>query len=209
MGWILNKIRRFRYPLALLPALACAWFAAPTLSHAQETAFSKTRDILTPGSAFRSAFAITGSQSYLMRAFNNVSKNDGFSINARGGFRIGRWGGFLELSWVGWNGYEPYARSMQSSLNFGLGAEVFYFQRRMRTALALGISFLNTPAPPDPKGTFGVYIDLTPSSYIIRPHENFSIIIAPLTLFIGAPALEGIPLIFIQYRTTVSFEFSI
>lgn len=115
----------------------------------------------------------------------------------------------MELGFVGWEGYESADRAMQSSWNFGIGAEVFYFQRRMRTSLAIGASFLYREAPPDPIGTVGAYLDFTPSSYVLRPHRNFGIVLAPLSLFIAVPAFEGIPLVIIQYRTTVTLEFSL
>ena len=185
--------------------LVCFW---PCAGFAEDTALYKA-DTVSPGTTYRSVFALTGTQSYITRAFNKSSKNSGFSVMARGGFRIGRWGGFMELGFVGWEGYESADRAMQSSWNFGIGAEVFYFQRRMRTSLAIGASFLYREAPPDPIGTVGAYLDFTPSSYVLRPHRNFGIVIAPLSLFIAVPAFEGIPLVIIQYRTTVPLEFSL
>lgn len=161
------------------------------------------------GPRFRAAFAVTGSESYLTQILNNNEKNGGYSVGFRGGFRMGRWGGFLELSLVGWEGYEALNKSHQRSLNVGLGGEVFYFKRRMRTSLAVGVSILQTPAPPDPAGTAGAYVELVPSSYHMRLHRKIAINIAPFTLYVGVPSFEGIPLVVIQYRTTLGVEFTL
>ena len=118
-------------------------------------------------------------------------------------------GGFAELQYVGWTGYSREQKDAQASYNFGLGFEYLYFDNRLRTSLSLGMSILGTEAVPDPPGVVGLYVELVPSSYVFRPWKHMNLIVTPLSLYVGMPSLEGIPLVIIQYRMSVTVEFSI
>lgn len=160
-------------------------------------------------SSFESVFALKISEAYTTQMIGGSSHYGGYGVGARGGFRIGQWGGFMELQYVGWTGFGSSEREHQASLNFGLGAEVLYFDRRVRTALSVGAAILATKAVPDPVGTFGLYVDLIPASYVLKPTSYLNIVLTPLSLFVNMPSLGGIPLVTIQYRTVIAVEFSL
>ena len=159
--------------------------------------------------SFDGIFAISGFQSYITQILSNSAKNGGYAVAGRGGFRIGQWGGFAELQYVGWTGYSREQKDAQTSYNFGLGFEYLYFENRLRTALSLGMAILAKEAVPDPPGVVGVYVELVPASYVLKPWTHLNLVLTPLSLYVGMPSLEGIPLVIIQYRMSVALEFSI
>ena len=181
------------YVVASLGALLCLTFATPSKAEP----------------AFDGIIALSGFQSYITQVLSNSAKNGGYAVAGRGGFRIGQWGGFAELQYVGWTGYSRDQKDTQMSYNFGLGFEYLYFQNRLRTALSAGMAILATEAVPDPPGRVGAYVEVLPASYVLSPWKHLNLILTPLSLYIGMPSLKGIPLVIIQYRMSVAVEFSL
>ena len=98
---------------------------------------------------------------------------------------------------------------VQGAFNIGIGGEYLYFGRRMRSGINVGPSILLFDTGIDPAGTTGLFLDVRPAGLRWRLHDNVLIQFDPLTFTVVAPALSGIPLVVIEYRTALAFEFSL
>jgi hypothetical protein len=88
----------------------------------------------------------------------------------------------------------------------GVGARFDYGGGRLRSSVAAGGTVLAIPADIDPVGTFGVFADLRPLAYAWPLGHGLRLGVVPLSLTLAVPVLTGIPLMSIQYRTTLFAE---
>jgi hypothetical protein len=92
------------------------------------------------------------------------------------------------------------------TVNLGVGARIDYAGGRLRSSLALGATLLAVPTDVDQAGTFGVFTDIRPVAYAWPLGAGARLGVVPLSLTLALPVLTGIPLVSIQYRTTVFAE---
>ncbi len=127
---------------------------------------------------------------------------------ARAGLRGARWGAFLQLEQNAWRGVEAAAGWDAGVLNAALGGELRFAEGRCRTALAVGTSTLLFRTPLDPPGSTGLFLDVRPVGLRWGLPRGFTLQFDPLSVALAAPALGGIPLIQLAYRTLLSVEWS-
>jgi hypothetical protein len=92
------------------------------------------------------------------------------------------------------------------SFGLGLGARIDYGAGRLRSSIAAGATLLAAPTDVDQAGRFGTFVDLRPLGYAWPLAPGARVGVVPLSLTLAIPVLTGIPLVSIQYRTTVFAE---
>lgn len=134
--------------------------------------------------------------------------NNTFGYALRGGYRMGGWGAFLVFEQNFWLASELEIEVTQGAYNIGLGLERFHADGYVRTAFAAGPSILAYNTALDRRGSTGFFLHLTPIGlrWPIRDHGSFGL--DPLSFAVVAPVLTGIPLIKVEYRTTLYGEAS-
>jgi hypothetical protein len=90
--------------------------------------------------------------------------------------------------------------------NLGLGARIDYGAGRLRSSIAGGATLLAIPTDVDQAGRVGVFVDVRPLGYAWPLGQGTRLGVVPLSLTLAVPVLTGIPLVSIQYRTTVFAE---
>jgi hypothetical protein len=90
--------------------------------------------------------------------------------------------------------------------DLGVGARLDYGAGRLRSSVAAGGTVLAAPTDVDQAGTFGVFADVRPLGYAWPLASGMRLGVVPLSFTLAIPVLTGIPLVSIQYRTTVFLE---
>jgi hypothetical protein len=148
--------------------------------------------------------------SLLSNLVEKSTVNLAFGFAAKAGYRWrSDWGAYFLVEHDAWVETEIATDVKQGVLNLGFGAERLFFQRRMRTALSIGPSILLYDTALDDAGTTGLYADIRPTGIRWPVGKGFTLVLDPLTFTIEAPALGGIPLVQIQYRTLFGVEYGL
>jgi hypothetical protein len=94
------------------------------------------------------------------------------------------------------------------TLDLGLGLRVDYGAGRLRSSVAAGGTLLAVPSDVDQFGRIGAFVDVRPLAFVwpLAQLPGTRIGIVPLSLMLAIPVVTGIPLVSIQYRTTVFAE---
>ena len=130
-----------------------------------------------------------------------------FALAARGGLRWEGWGAYVQLETASWFAAEgSTSDALTGVINVGLGAEYLYADGFVRTALATGPSILVMGTELDDVGEIGFFFELRPAGLRWAVADQVVIGLDPLVLSLTAPVLEGIPLIELEYRTTMVVE---
>ena len=130
------------------------------------------------------------------------------SLTAQAGFRVGmrwrRWGIFAHTEAALWQTPEGGGIYLQTAANVAIGVEHLYHRDRVRTAFAGGVSILLRGNELDRAGTTGFFADIRPAGLRWRRGGVWGL--DPIHMTIVMPVLSGIPLVDIQFRTTVYYE---
>lgn len=130
-----------------------------------------------------------------------------FGGGFRGGYRFDNgWGTYLQVEQNLWFASESSGEFVDGAWNIGLGGELVYADGFVRTALAIGPSILAFDTVLDQAGSTGIYLDARPLGLRWRLHEWVLLGLDPISFALVAPVLEGIPLIQIEYRTSLYAE---
>jgi hypothetical protein len=92
------------------------------------------------------------------------------------------------------------------TFDLGVGAGLDYGGGRLRSSLVLGATILAVPGDVDTAGAIGVFADVRPVAYTWQVARGMRLGVVPLSFFFSVPVLTGIPLVSIQYRTTIFAE---
>ena len=92
------------------------------------------------------------------------------------------------------------------AFDLGVGARFDYGGGRLRSSLAAGATLLAVPGDVDTAGTVGAFVDVRPLGFAWRLGPGVRLGVVPLSLTLAVPVLTGIPLVSIQYRTTIFAE---
>jgi hypothetical protein len=92
------------------------------------------------------------------------------------------------------------------AFDLGIGARFDYGAGRLRASLAAGATVLAVPGDIDRAGTIGAFVDVRPLAFAWRLGPEVRLGVVPLSLMLAVPVLTGIPLVSIQFRTTVFAE---
>jgi hypothetical protein len=144
--------------------------------------------------------------------------------SASGGWRVGRafaagagagrrWGwfdAFVEAEANGWSSTRPDgSRDHALAVDLGIGAGASYAGGFLRTSVAAGLSILGIPTDVDSAGSTGVYVDLRPVRYRWALGRAWVLGVQPLSLMVAMPVLTGIPLVEVQFRTSLTVEWGL
>lgn len=129
-----------------------------------------------------------------------------YGYGLRGGYRWGRFGLYAQAEQNIWLAREDGQTKTQSAVNLGIGGDVLYGQRFMRTSVTLGPSILATKTELDPAGSVGIFLDVRPMGLRWKVLDTMTLCLDPLTFSVVMPVFEGIPLVRIQYRTAFFIE---
>lgn len=133
-----------------------------------------------------------------------VDPSLGWGVRLGLGARDG-WGVFAQLEqniWIPTQSLTPFP----GVLNAGLGVERRFAGGLMRSSLAVGTSTLLFDTALDQVGDTGLYLDVRPLGLRWSPARDLVIGFDPLSLVVAAPVMTGLPLVRVQYRTTLSTE---
>jgi hypothetical protein len=149
-----------------------------------------------------------------LSAFSNLvdqsTINLAFGYAAKTGWRwTERWGVYFQIEQNLWVEMEYDVSVRPGVLNLALGIEHLFFGERVRAALAFGPSILLFETALDDPGTTGIFLDVRPAGLRWPINERFVFTLDPLGFTLVVPALSGIPLVQIQYRATLSFEYDL
>lgn len=131
--------------------------------------------------------------------------NSGWAV--RGGVLHSGWGAFLQVEQSLWQGTEYGARMVPGALSLGVGGELRFADGLVRSSLAVGPSLLLFDTQIDKAGHVGVFLDVRPLGLRWPLGRHVTLGLDPLSFAIVAPVLSGIPLVRVQYRTTLGMEF--
>lgn len=94
------------------------------------------------------------------------------------------------------------------TLDLGLGLRYDFAGGRLRSSVAAGGTLLVVPSDVDKAGNLGVFGDVRPLAFVwpLAQVPGTRIGFVPLSLMLAIPVVTGIPLVSIQYRTTVFAE---
>ncbi len=117
-------------------------------------------------------------------------------------------GVFLRVEHNLWLRNEYQAGAVPGVMSISLGGSWLYFSERVSTEAALGSTTLLFATGLDGPGQTGLYLDVKPAILNWSIHPRWRLKWAPLGATILAPAIWGIPLIRVQYRTSLSAQWS-
>jgi hypothetical protein len=129
-----------------------------------------------------------------------------FGYSVKGGYRFNNIGVFAQFEHNLWVATEFDREVVQGAFNIGVGAEVIYANGFVRTSLAIGPSILAFDTYLDKAGTTGFFIDFRPVGLRWSVHRYLIIGLDPISFAFVAPVLDGIPLLYTQYRTNLYLE---
>lgn len=130
-----------------------------------------------------------------------------FGYAVKGGYRWGTFGAFVEFEQDFWVATEFDARVVQGAYNIGVGVDFTYFEGRVHSSIAFGPSILAFDTLLDSRGSLGLFFDLRPLGLQWDVHRRVRLGLDPLSFALVAPALDGIPITQVQYRTSFYVEF--
>lgn len=133
-----------------------------------------------------------------------VDPSMGWGVRLGLGARDG-WGAFVQVEqniWIPTQSLTPFP----GVLNAGVGVEHRFAGGLMRSAVAVGTSTLLFDTALDSVGDTGLYLDVRPLGLRWSPTGFLTIGLDPLSLVVAAPVMTGLPLVRIQYRTSLSTE---
>jgi hypothetical protein len=130
-----------------------------------------------------------------------------FGFSAKGGHRWHDKAVFVTLEASFWRSPLVEGGSeLVMATNLGVGGEILSAGGLLRTSLAFGPSILTIPPKVDEAGKVGIFLDFRPIGCRFRLSRALMLGVDPLSFHLVVPVLSGIPLIEIEYRTSVYVE---
>ncbi len=123
-----------------------------------------------------------------------------------GSHRWSRIGVLVKADWNRWFNTQKTPKLTLGSLNLGLGVEYRYFAGRARAAIVVGPAVLLFQTALDNPGRVGIFLDFFPSSLSWTLTGPLGVRFDPLSFHVVAPVLDAIPLVLLEYRTSIALE---
>lgn len=154
-----------------------------------------------------------------LTAVSAIVQGDALGLSAGVGASAGhRWGPtglllHLETTWWGEallaepGGEDVFTGVAQGALALGVGVERLYADRGMRFMLSAGPTLMLRNTLIDSAGTVGIWGEIRPAGIRVSLPAKRTMVIDVLSFALLLPDLSGIPLLLLQFRTTVSVEF--
>ncbi len=144
--------------------------------------------------------------SILSDAVDKALLSGAWGYGLKGGYRWGSWGLFGQFEHNFWLTTEQNVDVVMGAFNLGIGLELTYARGFVRTSLALGPSILGFDSALDDAGTTGFFFELRPVGLRWDVHKHVVMGLDPISFALVAPVLGGIPILEVQYRTTLYVE---
>lgn len=136
-----------------------------------------------------------------------------FALGARARFRKN----WLFGADAEWNPWISDPRVIYNTEHFRPGVFNFYFSGvfrlplenqsfNLRTSISLGVSTMLMDLYGAPRGSTGVYGAVSPLALEWKMARVPYLVIAPLSIALPAPQLNGVPFVYAQYRFTIGVE---
>jgi len=122
------------------------------------------------------------------------------------GIRAGHWGFVLRVEHTLWRIAEGDDNVTQHALDYAVGLERFHPSGFLRFAVFVGGSTLLKGNSLDDPGDTGIYLDARPIGLYFDLGSHWSVGVDPLHFALIAPVLGGVPLVEVQFRTSVLVE---
>ena len=122
------------------------------------------------------------------------------------GWRAGRWGLLLRAEHTLWRIAEGDRNRTQHALDLAAGLERFHSSGLLRFALYVGSSTLLRSNRLDDPGQPGFFLDLRPIGLFFDLRGRWRLGVDPLHFALVAPTLSGVPLVEVQFRSSVLLE---
>lgn len=153
---------------------------------------------------FVGAFSIHGS------LLSSVAGRSTLDLTYGAALRFGARHGSNQLDFVadysGWQSLEDRSVITFGTLNLAAEYTRTFFSDVIAVSLAAGPSILLTDTLLDDAGSVGLFVELRPAGFRWRmKHVNIGL--DPLSFTLVAPVLGALPLVRVQYRTTLTVEF--
>ncbi len=149
---------------------------------------------------------VEGHASVLTNVANWSFLAGSFGYAVRGGYRFKNIGIYALFEHNIWVATEFDQEVVQGTFNIGVGAEIIYANGFVRTSLAIGPSILAFDTYLDEAGTTGFFVDFRPVGLRWDVHKYLIVGLDPIAFAFVAPVLDGIPLMYTQYRTILYLE---
>ncbi|MEO0322264.1 MAG: hypothetical protein AAF447_04870 [Myxococcota bacterium] len=122
------------------------------------------------------------------------------------GWRSGGWGLLLRVEHALWRIAEGDRNRTQHALDIAGGVEHFHASGRLRFALYAGSATLLRSNRLDAPGQTGVFLDVRPIGLFFELRGRWRLGVDPLHFAVVAPTLSGVPLVEVQFRSSVLLE---
>jgi len=186
---------RDRWPRATL------WFAPAVIAAA--IALAPRPAAAGAGKWFAGA---EGNFSFLGQLVSGEAAIGSFAYRVAGGYRPSAFEIFAVAEHGFWRDDEGSRRLSVQTLDIGIGIGGTFFDGRACAEIAAGASILLTQSQLDEPGTTGFFIDARPAGIRWRVGSRMIAALYPLTFAFVAPVTEGIPLVYVSYRTAAVCE---
>jgi len=177
------------------------WYAPAVIAAA--IALAPRPGAAAPGRWFAN---LEGSFSFLGQLVSGEAAIGSFAYRVAGGFRPSAFELFATVEHGFWRDDEGSRRLSVQTLDVGLGIGGTFFDGRARAEIAAGASILLTRSQLDEPGTTGFFVDARPTGIRWRVGGRMIAALYPLTFAFVAPVTEGIPLVYVSYRTAAVCE---
>lgn len=195
------------YTISMIRILVFSAIVAIALLPARVSAFPRELKALGEDGKLEGPFvAVEGHMSLFSDLVDWALFSGTFGYAVRGGYRWKSLGVFLHVEHNMWLAMEHDKDVVQGAVNVGFGVEYVYARGLVHSSLALGPSILAFDTALDDAGETGLFLDVRPVGLRFDVHELVSIGFDPITFTLVAPILDGIPLIYAQYRTVIYLE---
>jgi hypothetical protein len=185
MDWEMSWLRRRAAGLAVLLGVAPAGADPPAWSW--QVGLGSTLFSRSPDNGFQLARA-QGLAGAVDRRFSDLHL---FFQGELNGWRDRRDDGSIDLT---------------LALNLGVGLGLDHAGGHLRSTVVGGTSLLLLPDDVDSAPSAGLFVDLRPVAFLWPVGSSLDVGLVPLSLVVALPVLTGIPLVSLQYRTTVFLE---
>jgi MYXO-CTERM domain-containing protein len=194
-----------RVTVETTPSTTTTTMVAPTLATERAPPPPVLVPVAQPGPTDLSRVAVGA---YAGVAASVDKPADAWAFGAR--LRASRvWSMGLDLEWNPWIAFNGTAIRKGAAnlcatgmLRFPLAYERF----NLRAGFSVGASYLLTDLYGAPAGSLGLYLGASPLAIEWKVSRWLYLIINPISFALPVPRLDGLPLLYPQYRTTVGFE---
>jgi len=123
--------------------------------------------------------------------------------------RVGQWGFFGRIEQNSWLVTELESCLVRGVVNIGFGVERLICDGFVRISVAGGVSVLAFDSELDAAVSLGIFADFRPLGLRWRLSDRFVAVLDPMHFVVISPIIDQPYLTAVQYRTSLSLEFSL